>query len=122
MKKQYTREELAKLVEVTIDGTGIDPTKTFIDRVIPDVILHQYDYKDVLLVACDNDFRLLKCPSCYLVKEATSYKANGEWVKVNEDDELYSKVNSHNKFGDGKCPDCETRSRENLKSGRVSHV
>ena len=118
MKKQYTREELARLVEVTIDGTGIDPTKTFIDGVIPDVILHQYDYNDILWVACDNGFTLIKCPSCYLVKEATSYKANGEWVKVTEDDyELYSKVSSYKKLAD-----CETRSRENLKSGRVSHV
>jgi hypothetical protein len=104
MEAQYTKGELEVLTAVTLDGTKIPTVNTFIDRVIPDSILHKYDPKDVLEVACDAGFMIVQCCN------SDRYKANGVWVKP--DERLKDKLLRHNKnYSDTFCPPCESRFR-----------
>ncbi len=75
----HTKRELERLVAVTLDRTGIDPTRTRIDCVVPDSILDEYDPKDVVEVALDKGFVAELCTLC------PSLKVNGKWVPVEAD-------------------------------------
>ena len=79
MKAQHTKDELETLVSVTLDRTGINPLKTRIDKVIPDIILNDYAPKDVVEVALEHGFTAEICTSC------SSVRVNGKWVPVEAD-------------------------------------
>ncbi len=91
------------LVDVTLSGTGICPSSTFIDRIIPDIILHDYDPKYVVDVADDRGFGITKC--CM----GPEYKANGVWVKP--DERLSSKLYGNKGISHGFCPEHEREFR-----------
>jgi hypothetical protein len=109
MDAQYTKQELAVLVDVTLDGTGICPSSEFIDRVIPDTILHQYDPQNVVEVAHDKGFRIVEC--CM----GPEYKADGIWIKP--DERLSYKLHGNKGTSHGFCPEHERefRTRWGLK-------
>jgi hypothetical protein len=105
MEKRYTKQELSTLVAVTLDGTRIDPKTSKIDKVIPDSILYQYDPDDVLEVAADYGFMIVKC--CM----GNEYKANGVWREPNSL-ALEFKLSRHKQLSHTYCPLCEERYRE----------
>ena len=111
MNAQYTKQELAELVDVTLDGTGINPENELIDRIIPDIILHQYAPQDVIEVANDKGFRIVKCSMC------EEYKANGVWVKPDEN--LRSRLYENKRASHGFCPEHEKeiRARWHITAG-----
>jgi hypothetical protein len=90
MEQIFTRQDLAALVQVVLDGTGIDPEKTRIDCVMPDVILSQYDPKDVVEVAVDNRFVAELCPTCLAVR------VNGKWIPAEKD--LVNRASAQGRF------------------------
>jgi len=95
----HTKEELGKLVAVTLDVTGINPQKVFIDKVIPDCVLHDFKPLDVLAAAEENGFII---DQCYLCHE--SYKANGVWIKPELPFAL--ELSRHQSLSHGQCDNC----------------
>ena len=99
MNTQYTKQELAELIDVILDGTKINPSSEFIYELIPDRILHQYTPQDIVEVANDKGFKITKCSI------GQEYKANGVWVKP--DERLSFKLNENKGVSHGLCPEHE---------------
>jgi len=93
------KEELVQLVKGQI-GTQ-DPTRTTIDRVVSENILHLFNPNDVLGVAYDFGMLISACAT-----DGQRYKANGQWITPTPD--LAQKLGNGNykNLSDTYCDKC----------------
>ena len=101
MEAKNNREELATLVGVTLDRTGINAVHNRIDKVIPNSILNKYNPKDVVEVALEHGFSVEICPTC------PALRVNGKWVQVEM--ELLEKADSQKSKFHNTCYSCYAR-------------
>lgn len=92
------KEELKALARIGLALSG-DERNPFIDSIIPEHILHQYDPHDVLEVAVDNGCIIAACCS-----DGEKYRANGVWLKPSP--EMKERLRSYHNISHSYCPDC----------------